>query len=493
MTNPTDLLVLDQGTTSTRAIRFDAAFRPGAVHQLELPQSFPQPGWVEHDARLIWQHSLEALRRVSAGEADQISAVGITNQRETVVLWERASGEPLHPALVWQDRRTAERCRQLREEGLEEEIRTRTGLVLDPYFSATKLAWLLDQIPGARQRAARGELAAGTIDSFLLWHLTSGRVHATDATNASRTQLFHLAEQRWDEDLLHWFDVPVEVLPEVRDTAADFGATAAGLLDRSLPIHAMVGDQQAAAFGQGCWEPGVWKCTYGTGGFLLCPTGDAPVHSQQRLLGTVATRLGGHPRFALEGSIFHAGSIIQWLRDALGILTTAEESAELAAAARTDAEVDLVPAFTGLGAPWWSPHARGALFGLTRDCGRAELVRAGLEAVALQTADLVQAAASDLGQAPDSLRVDGGMAQNDWLMQEVANILDLRVERPEFTESTALGAAFLAGLGAGTVASIEDLAVHLSLEREFTAEMQPQERQARLKRWHRAVAKTLDV
>ena len=357
------ILAIDQGTTSTRAIVFDAAGAVQATAQRELRQSFPAPGWVEHDPEEIWSATVEVCRAAAeavGAEVEQIAGIGVTNQRETVVLWERESGRPLHPAIVWQDRRTAERCAELRADGREELVRARTGLLLDPYFSATKLAWMLDQVPGARAAAERGELCAGTIDCFLLWRLSGGEVHATDASNASRTMLFDLRRQEWDEELLELFGVPRELLPEVRDNAADFGV-AASLLDRPLPVAGMAGDQQAATFGQACFEPGTLKCTYGTGCFALLNTGDVLLESRHRLLGTVAWRLGGEVCYALEGSVFSAGSTVQWLRDGLGIVADAAETEALAAAADPRQRVHLVPAFTGLGAPWWDPHARGAI------------------------------------------------------------------------------------------------------------------------------------
>ncbi len=484
------ILAIDQGTTSTRALLFDAGGAVRGVAQEELRQSFPAPGWVEHDPEEIWRATVEVCRGAAAAAgvgADAVAGVGITNQRETVVLWERATGKPLHPAIVWQDRRTADRCERLRADGHEQRVRARTGLLLDPYFSATKLAWMLDELPGARAAAARGELCAGTIDSFLLWRLTGGAVHATDASNASRTMLFDLRRQDWDPELLALFDIPAELLPEVRDNAADFGAATADLLGAPLPVAGMAGDQQAATFGQACFQPGMLKSTYGTGCFALLNTGDALLESRNRLLGTVAWRLDGRPTYALEGSVFSAGSTVQWLRDGLGLVADAAETEALAAAADPAQRVHLVPAFTGLGAPWWDPHARGAILGLTREAGRAEIARAALEAVAWQTRDLVDAMVADGADMPSALRVDGGMVANDWLMQFLADALDRPVERPAVTETTALGAAALAGLQLGLHGSLDDLADGWRSGRRFEPGMPAEEREQRFDGWRQAV------
>ncbi len=454
--NPSLLLAIDQGTTSTRALLFEPSGRThGTVAQRDLPQVFPAPGQVEHDPELIWKATVETCRLVLAQNnisAADVAGIGITNQRETVVVWDRKSGRPLHNAIVWQDRRTAETCRQLHESGLGPLVSARTGLLLDPYFSASKIAWILNHVPGARSRAERGELAAGTIDSFLLWRLTDGAVHATDATNASRTSLFDIHKQVWDDELLEAFQVPRSLLPDVRDSSGDFGECSPSLLGASRPIGAVVGDQQAAALGQGCWDAGTSKCTYGTGAFALLNTGSEAPLSRHRLLTTVAYRLDGDTRYAMEGSIFSAGSTVQWLRDGLQLLSDVRQSEAMARRAKPGQGVHLVPAFTGLGAPHWDANARGALLGLTRDTSADDIVRAGLEAVAFQTAELLEAMQADGSPRPACLRVDGGLSNNNWLMQRVADLLDMPVERPKNTETTALGAALLAAraFGLGT-------------------------------------------
>ena len=490
MATPSRLLAIDQGTTSSRAIVFDDAGRPRGSAQREFRQIFPAPGWVEHDPEDLWNTTLavcrEALAAAGSG-ARELAALGITNQRETTVLWERRSGRPLHHALVWQDRRTADWCAQQRAAGLAEPVQQRTGLLLDPYFSASKLVWLLDQVPGARAAAERGELAFGTVDSFLLWRLTGGRVHATDASNASRTLLFDLHRQCWDAELLQRWRIPAALLPEVRDSAADYGTTVPELLGAPVPIRGVLGDQQAALFGQACFAPGSIKSTYGTGCFVLLNTGAAAPRSRHRLLTTVAYRLAGRPTYALEGSIFHAGTTIQWLRDGLRILPAAGAAAAMAAAADPAKRIYLVPAFTGLGAPYWDPHARGAVLGLTRDAGPAELVRAALEAVGFQTRDLLEAMAADGAPAPRNLRVDGGMSVNDWAMQFLADQLAVSVERPAVTETTALGAAAVAGWQAGLFPSLEALAARWQRAAAFTPAMPEAERAERYAGWQRAV------
>jgi len=482
------ILAIDQGTTSTRAIVFDREGRPRATAQRELPQIFPADGWVEHDPEEIWQATLAVCREALAA-APPVAGIGITNQRETTLIWERATGKPLHNAIVWQDRRGAGLCRRLEQEGHGALVQRLTGLLLDPYFSASKIAWLLDNLPDARRRAEAGELAAGTVDSFLLWRLTGGRVHATDATNASRTLLFDIHRQVWDEELLALFKVPRTLLPDVRDSAADFGALDAALLGRPLPVLALIGDQQAAAIGQACFEPGMIKSTYGTGCFVLLNTGREAPLSKNRLVTTVGARVGGRTTYALEGSIFVAGAAVQWLRDQLGFIRQSAETAAIAASLPGNAGVYLVPAFTGLGAPHWQPEARGAIFGLTRDVGRAEIVRAALEAVCYQTRDLMQAMAGDGAPRPKALRVDGGMSANDWLMQFLADVLDLPVERPIVTETTALGAAYLAGLKAGIFASTEDISGHWQRERRFEPRMGNGERDRLYAGWQDAVAR----
>ena len=484
------ILALDQGTTSTRAILFDAKLTPLASAQRDITQHFPQPGWVEHDAMQIWQTALDCARQVLTPD---VVAIGLTNQRETLVLWDRRTGQPLHRAIVWQDRRTADTCAALRAAGHEAEVTARTGLLLDPYFSATKAGWLLDHLPGARARAEAGELALGTIDSWLIWNFTGGRVHATDATNAARTMLYDIGRGAWDAGLCALFGVPMALLPEVRDCAAEFGLTDPGLLGRAISIRGVAGDQQAATVGQGCFTPGMMKATYGTGCFALLNTGAQCVPSSQRLLSTIAYRLNGTTTYALEGAIFNAGTVVQWLRDGLHILETAAESGVLAAAAR-DEGVVLVPAFTGLGAPHWRPDCRGAIFGLTRATGRAELARAGLEAVAHQTRDLISAMRVDWAGQAQVLRVDGGMAGSDWAMQYLADLLGAPVDRPVVTETTAMGAAWLAALQSGliadTVSGPADRATW-RLDRRFSPTMAEAEAEARHQRWTRAVTATL--
>ncbi len=488
------LLALDQGTTSTRAVLFDASGAPIARAQRELAQSYPQDGWVEHDPATIAQDAIEVLREVLQGSntrAASITALGITNQRETVVVWERRSGRAIHPAIVWQDRRTAALCAQLRAGGHEAAVSAATGLLLDPYFSASKLAWILDAVPGARARAERGELAAGTVDTWLAWQLTEGAVHATDASNASRTSLYDLHTQDWSEALCTLFRVPSALLPVVSDTAFEYGATAHKFLGAPIPLRALVGDQQSACFGQGCHDPGSMKATYGTGGFLMQNTGDAPLRSRHRLLATQAWRLDGVSTFALEGSFFHAGSAVQWLRDGLGVLSEAAQSEVLARTADPRKRVYLVPAFTGLGAPWWRPDVRGTLHGLTRDTTAADLARAALEATCFQTRDLLDAASADGAPLPDELRVDGGMANNDWMLQALADLCGLPIARPASTESTARGAALLAGIGAGVMEAAAS-AAKFHAERRCEPRMSEDERAERHAGWLRAVRRSLD-
>jgi glycerol kinase len=480
------ILALDQGTTSTRAILFDLAGRPAAVSQQELRQHYPGDGWVEHAPEDIWRDTLATARQALAH--GQAAAIGITNQRETILLWDRETGRPLHDAIVWQDRRTAPDCARLKAEGAEKLVQSRTGLLLDPYFSATKLAWLLDHVDGARQAAERGRLAAGTVDSFLLWRLTGGAVHATDAANASRTLLFDIHRQCWDEDLLRLFRIPAAILPEVRDNAALFGTTAPGLFDQRIAIAGMAGDQQAALIGQACVAPGMMKATYGTGCFALCHTGTTAVASTTRMLTTVASRLAGQTSYAIEGAIFVAGATVRWLRDGLGLIASAAETEALARTVPDTHGVYLVPGFVGLGAPHWDPAARGLLCGLTLDTTRAQLARATLEAVAYQTLDLVDAVRADAGTAPRALRIDGGMAANDWLCQFLADILDTPVERPAVLETTAWGAALLAGVGSGLLSSLD---VPWSAERRFEPGMQPATRHSLIDGWRHAVRRTL--
>ena len=490
------ILAIDQGTTSSRAILFDQDLRPVATAQEEFTQIFPAPGLVEHDPGEIWASVAATTRAViekASAEARDIAAIGITNQRETVILWDRATGKPLHNAIVWQDRRTADLCASLRAAGHEPMISQRTGLLLDPYFSATKLKYLLDTIPGARARAERGDLAFGTVDSWLIWNLTGGRSHVTDATNAARTLLFNIRENRWDEELCALFDIPPALLPEVKDCAAEFGTTRPELFGCEIPIRGVAGDQQAATIGQACFTPGMMKATYGTGCFALLNTGATCVTSQNRLLSTIAWRLDGQVTYALEGSIFIAGAVVQWLRDGLRIIRNASETAALAEAADEAQGLVLVPAFTGLGAPWWRPDCRGGVFGLTRNSGPAEFARAALESVGYQTRDLMEAMRADLGDLAEGvLRVDGGMATSDWTMQFLADMIGRPVDRPIVTETTALGAAFLAGMQAGVSGGMADFAASWTQERRFTPAMPEAIRGAKYARWGKAVAACME-
>ena len=485
------LLAIDQGTTSTRAILFDAAGQVHHTARVELTQHYPRPGWVEHDPEEIWAGVVATCREAIAAAKGPIAAIGITNQRETAVLWERASGRAVYNAIVWQDRRTAPLCDEWRAAGFESAVAQRTGLLIDPYFSASKIRWLLDTLPGLRERAASGDIAFGTIDSFLLWRLTGGRLHASDVTNASRTMLFDLHRLAWDEELRKAFGIPRALLPEVRPTGDDFGATLPELFGDAIPIAGLAGDQQAALIGQACFHPGMIKSTYGTGAFALLHTGAAPAASEHRLLTTVAYQLGGETAYALEGSIFIAGAAVQWLRDRLGAITVAAESEALAARADPQQRVYLVPAFAGLGAPYWSPKARGMLCGLTADCGLPEIARAALEAVGYQTRDLVAAMAGDAGLAIDQLRVDGGMAVSDWTMQFVADILPATIERPASVETTAWGAAYAAGLTRGVCPEPAAMMARWTAERRFTPAMPEAEREERYSSWRRAVAGVL--
>jgi glycerol kinase len=489
------LLAIDQGTTSTRAIVFDAALKPVSSAQQEFSQIYPGPGQVEHDPEEIWTTTVATVRDAMAGagvEARNVAAIGITNQRETTVIWDRESGRPIHNAIVWQDRRTADACAALRQQGHEPLISARTGLVLDPYFSATKIAWLLDHVDGARAAAAQGKLAFGTIDSFLLWRLTGGKRHATDATNASRTLLLDIGNGRWDADLCALFGVPAEMLPTVHDCTGDFGATDPGLFGGAIRILGIAGDQQAATIGQGCFEPGMMKSTYGTGCFALLNTGAAQVASNNRLLTTIAYQLCGKRTYALEGAIFIAGAAVQWLRDALKMIASAPDVNALAAAADPAEQVYLVPAFVGLGAPWWDANARGAIYGLTRNAGVAELARAALEAVGYQTRDLLDAMRADWPASGDTvLRVDGGMAASDFTMQFLADILAAPVDRPAVKETTAVGAAYLAGLAAGVCPDLAQFAARWTREHRFTPQMDATTRERKFAGWRDAVARTL--
>jgi glycerol kinase len=484
------LLALDQGTTSSRAIVFDAGGRELATARKELRQIFPQPGWVEHDPVEIWRDQLavaqNALGQCGASAAD-IAAIGITNQRETAVLWERATGRPLHNALVWQDRRTAEACEKLKAAGAEALVRAKTGLVLDPYFSATKLAWLLDRVPGARDRARRGELAFGTIDSWLAWNLSGGRLHVTDPSNASRTALFDIHAGDWDDELLALFGIPRELLPRVVRSSALCGETVPDLFGAAIPIGGMAGDQQAALFGQACHGEGMAKNTYGTGCFLLMHTGQRAVASNNGLIATCAAQTGEAREYALEGSVFIAGAVVQWLRDGLGLVRQASDIEALAASVPDAGGVVFVPAFAGLGAPHWNPHVRGTLAGLTRGTGAAHIARAALEAIAFQSAELVQAMEADCGRPLAELRVDGGATANKLLMQFQADLLGVPVVRPRIQETTALGAAYLAGLAAGVWRSREEIAAQWARERSFAPALPAAAAAARMAEWRRAV------
>jgi glycerol kinase len=491
---PDHVVAIDQGTTSTRAMLFDRDARMVSVAQRELSQHYPQPGWVEHDAEDIWRDTLAVVREAIAGSAipiDRIAAIGVTNQRETVLVWDRSTGEPIHRAIVWQDRRTAELCASLKAEGTEEEVRAKTGLLLDPYFSATKLAWILDNVANARTKAERGDLAFGTIDSFLLWRLTGGAVHATDATNASRTLLYDIHAERWDADLCRLFRIPEALLPEVRDNSGSFGVTAAGLFDRQMCIGGMAGDQQAALIGQACFDPGMVKSTYGTGCFLLLNTGGTAVQSANRLLTTPAYRLHGRTTYALEGSIFVAGAAIKWLRDGLGVLGSAAESESLATRVAGNHGVYMVPAFVGLGAPHWDPDARAAIHGLSLDATSAHLARAALEAVAYQTYDLLRSMEADGCASPVTLRVDGGMAANAWLCQFLSDIIDCRVDRPRNLETTSLGAAFLAGLATGVWRDLDEISRTRDAAQSFNPAMEAGKRRRLLEGWSNALERTL--
>ena len=488
----TRILAIDQGTTSSRAILFDTDLAVRAVAQAEFAQHYPDSGWVEHDATDLWTTVAGTCRGVieKAGvRPADIAAIGITNQRETTLVWDAETGEPIHRAIVWQDRRTAPICADLRAAGHEAMISARTGLLLDPYFSATKLKWILDQTEGARERARAGGLLFGTVDSYLVWKLTGGRVHATDATNASRTMLYDIGKGRWSRTIAGLLDIPMQMLPEVRDCAGDFGMTRADLFGREIPILGVAGDQQAAAIGQACFQPGMMKSTYGTGCFALLNTGGQMVTSRNRLLTTIAYQFDGRPTYAIEGSIFIAGAVVQWLRDGLRMIRAAGETQALAEAADPTQHVILVPAFTGLGAPYWNAECRGGIFGLTRNSGPAELARAALESVGFQTRDLLEAMQADWPGAGDAvLRVDGGMSASDWTMQFLADVIGAPVDRPQVLETTAMGAAWLAGMQAGVCPGMEEFAHSWRLDRRFSPAMDAAARDSRYAAWKRAVA-----
>ncbi|WP_338722437.1 glycerol kinase GlpK [Devosia sp. XK-2] len=490
------ILAIDQGTTSSRAIVFDGERKIAGVGQKEFTQHFPQDGWVEHDPEEIWESVVwavkTALSEAGIGASD-IAAIGITNQRETVAIWDRATGKPIHNAIVWQDRRTAAHCASLKKDGHEPLFVQRTGLLLDPYFSGTKIKWLLDNVEGARARAEKGELAFGTIDSFLIWRLTGGKVHATDATNAGRTLVFDIGLNQWDAELCALLDVPMSVLPEVKDCADDFGTTEENLFGAAMPILGVAGDQHAATIGQACFEPGMVKSTYGTGCFAVLNTGDEMVPSQNRLLTTIAYRLDGKTTYALEGSIFIAGAAVQWIRDGLKLVKQASETGPLARTADPSQNVYMVPAFVGLGAPWWDAEARGAIYGITRNTGPAEIAKAALEAVSYQTRDLLEAMRKDWkGSSTETvLRVDGGMVASDWTMQFLADILNAPVDRPTILETTALGAAWLAGMKAGVWPGMADFAQSWARDRRFEPQMDDAVRKAKIAGWDDAVQRTL--
>ena len=485
------ILAIDQGTTSSRAIVFDATGKIVQIAQQEFTQFFPADGWVEHDPEEIWSTTVETARRAMADagiKASQIAAIGITNQRETTILWDRSTGEPIYRAIVWQDRRTSAYCETLKAEGFEETIKSKTGLLLDPYFSGTKLKWILDEVPGARQKAESGELAFGTVDSFLLWRLTGGKQHRTDATNASRTLLFNIHTQEWDQELLDKFDIPSSLLPEVMDSSADFGIADPELLGGAIPITGMAGDQHCALFGQGCFEPGMLKSTYGTGCFAVLNTGGEAVTSEHKLLTTVGYRLNGEVTYALEGSIFIAGAAVQWLRDGLKLVSHAAETEAIAEKTGDAGGVYLVPAFTGLGAPYWDADARGAIIGLTRDSGINEIITATLQSVCYQTRDLLMAMQQD-GIETTVLRVDGGMVANNWVAQCLSDTLQIPVDRPEITETTALGACYLAGLQVGIFKSLDDLKDKWQLEQKFVPNLASSTADERYVGWQAAVAR----
>ena len=491
------VMAIDQGTTSSRAILFDEAMKIKSIAQEEFPQHYPASGWVEHDPADLWSTVTATFRAVlekSGVAASDIAAIGITNQRETTLVWDKTTGEPLHNAIVWQDRRTADYCAEMVEAGHEETITAKTGLLFDPYFSSTKLKWILDQTPGSRERAARGELLFGTVDTYIIWKLTGGAVHATDATNACRTMLYDIEKGDWSTTICELFNIPMEMLPDVRNSADNFGVTNAKLFGYEIPILGVAGDQQAATVGQACFKPGMMKSTYGTGCFALLNTGDTPIRSNNRLLTTVAYQLDGKRTYALEGSIFIAGAVVQWLRDGLKIIHEAPETQEMAEAADPTQSVIMVPAFTGLGAPYWKPDCRGAVFGLTRNSGPEEFARAALESVGFQTRDLLEAMRADSPEEVKGvLRVDGGMSASDWTMQFLSDIIAAPVDRPMVKETTALGAAWLAGMKAGLYPSQKEFAEDWALDTRFKPKMADAEREKKYARWKKAVQATIAV
>jgi glycerol kinase len=491
------ILAIDQGTTSSRAIVFDASFKRLATGQQEFEQHFPNSGWVEHEVEDLWETTVatvkQALDKSGLGVND-IAAIGITNQRETTVVWDRETGKAVHRAIVWQDRRTADFCDQLKADGLESIVTERTGLLLDPYFSGTKLNWILENVPGARDRAEQGKLAFGTVDCFLLWRLTGGKVHATDATNASRTMLYDIAKGQWDKELLSALRIPESLLPEVKDSADDYGSTEPSIFGGAIAIRGVAGDQQAATVGQACFSPGMLKSTYGTGCFAVLNTGTDLVRSSNRLLSTIAYRINGETVYALEGSIFVAGAAVQWLRDGIGVIDSAPRSGELAATADPNQQVYLVPAFTGMGAPHWDANARGAIYGITRATSAAELARAALESVCFQTRDLLDAMHGDWSSDKQTvLRVDGGMVASDWTMQRLADVLKAPVDRPQILETTALGAAWLAGMHAGVWPDQDGFSRAWQLQERFEPTMSDEQRDGLIAGWRDAVKRTLST
>lgn len=490
------ILSIDQGTTSSRAVLFDENQNFVHMAQEEFPQIFPHSGWVEHDPNDLWGTAAGSCREVierAAIDAEDIASIGITNQRETTVVWERDTGRAIHNAIVWQDRRTSDYCRELREAGHAEMFADRTGLLVDPYFSGTKLKWILDNVEGAREKARNGDLLFGTVDTFLIWKLTGGAAHVTDATNAARTMLYDIRKGRWSQTICDLFDIPMKMLPEVKDSAAEFGQTRSDLFGRPIPIQGVAGDQQAATLGQACFEPGMLKSTYGTGCFALLNTGSTPVQSTNRMLTTIAYQLDGKPTYALEGSIFIAGAVVQWLRDGLKMIREASETQPLAEASDDGQPVILVPAFTGLGAPYWNPDCRGAIFGLSRNSGPNELARAALESVGYQTRDLLDAMRADWSTTSTDaiLRVDGGMSASNWAMQFLSDILGAQVDRPKTLETTALGVAWLAGMRSGLWPGKEEFASGWALERRFVPSMSDEDRTKKYANWQRAVSCTL--
>jgi len=492
------ILAIDQGTTSSRAIIFGPDMNPVEMAQEEFTQHFPKSGWVEHEVSDLWSTTIRTCRKAikQAGlSGKEIAGIGITNQRETTIVWDKKTGKPIHRAIVWQDRRTSKICQDLRNEGHESMVINQTGLLLDPYFSATKLKWLLDNVDGARARAENGDLLFGTVDSFLIWNLTGGEVHSTDATNASRTLLYNIHKGVWSKDICALLDIPAEMLPEVKDCAANFGHTKSDLFGSPLPILGAAGDQQAATVGQACFEPGMLKSTYGTGCFALLNTGKSAVKSKNRMLTTIAYQLDSMPTYALEGAIFIAGAVVQWLRDGLGIIESASQSQSLASKADKTQDLILVPAFTGLGAPYWDANCRGAVYGLARNSGPAEFTKAALESVGYQTRDLLEAMYADWpdGTRESVLRVDGGLTANDWSMQFLSNILQATVDRPKVLETTALGAAWLAGMRAGVYPGQSEFSKNWALERRFCPDMRSSQSNLKYARWKKAVSATLSV